>query len=62
MTEEEWKHGVSLIEQAQATIEDVAGGVIHGHPSRGSWWDGVEALRQAGERLTSACAALQERS
>lgn len=62
MTEEELQHAVSRIEQARATVDEAGWTVVHGSPSRGSWWDSVEAIRLAGEQLTSACAELQGRS
>lgn len=52
-------HFKRLIEQARRTVDEIAPGVVYGSPSRGSWWDAVEELRQAGERLQSACAAVQ---
>lgn len=58
MTHEELEHFKRTVEQARGTVDDVAPGLVLGVPSRGPWWDAVEELRQAAERLQSACTAI----
>lgn len=59
--QESFRHAINLVKQAHSSINETAPEVVLGSPHRGPWWESVEELRQAGERLSSACKAIQEK-